>query len=62
MYEIFIADCKREMRLRRMTNADLAQAIGVKTSTINAFFADVKGREKSERVANAISQVLHIEI
>ena len=50
------------MQLRKMTNATLAEAVGVKTSTINAFFADVKGREKSERVAKAISQVLQIEI
>ena len=62
MYKLFIADCKREMQLRKMTNATLAEAVGVKTSTINAFFADVKGREKSERVAKAISQVLQIEI
>lgn len=62
MYEIFIADCKREMRLKRMTNGDLAKATGYKTSSIDAFFADLKSREKSENVAKAISAVLGIEV
>ncbi|MBQ4118959.1 MAG: helix-turn-helix transcriptional regulator [Clostridia bacterium] len=62
MYEIFIADCKREMRLRRMTNGDLAKKTGFKRSTIDAFFADLSGREKSENVAKAISVALGVEI
>lgn len=62
MYEIFIADCKREMQLRRMTNGDLARETGYKTSTINSFFSDIAGREKSEKVAKAISVALRVEI
>ncbi len=62
MYEVFIADCKREMRLRRMTNKSLAAETGFKTSTINAFFADIPSREKSENVAKAISAVLGVAI
>ena len=62
MYEVFIADCKREMRLRKMTNKDLAVATGFKTSTINAFFSDLAAREKSENVAKAISAVLGVAI
>lgn len=62
MYEIFIADCKREMRLRRMTNGDLAKETGFKKSTINSFFSDIAGREKSENVAKAISAVLGVAL
>lgn len=62
MYEVFIADCKREMRLRRMTNGDLAKATGYTTSSINAFFSDLSAREKSENVAKAISAALGVDI
>ena len=62
MYEVFIADCKREMRLRRMTNKDLAKATGYKTSTINSFFTDIPTRDKSESVAKAISTVLRVKL
>lgn len=62
MYEIFIADCKREMYLRHMTNSDLAKATGYKTSAIYAFFANLKSRDKSEKVAKAISVALGIEL
>ncbi len=62
MYEVFIADCKREMWLRRMTNKDLAKATGYKTSTINSFFTDIPNRDKSDNVAKAISMVLGVEI
>ena len=62
MYEVFIADCKREMRLRRMTNKDLAEATGYTTASINAFFADIQARSKSDNVATAISSVLKIKI
>lgn len=62
MYEVFIADCKREMRLRKMNNGDLAKATGYTKSSINAFFADLRGREKSENVAKAISSVLKVEL
>ena len=62
LYEVFIADCKREMRLRRMKNKDLARATGFKTSTINSFFAEIEGRGKSERVAKAISSALNVKM
>jgi hypothetical protein len=45
-----------------MTNADLAKSTGYKTSTIEAFFAKKDGREKSLKVAKAISAVLDIEL
>ena len=62
MYEGFIADCKSEMYKRKMTNGSLAKATGFKTSTINAFFANISGRDKSENVAKAISAALDIEL
>ena len=62
MYEGFIADCKREMYIRKMTNASLAEATGFKRSTIDAFFANLSGRDKSENVAKAIATVLQIEL
>ncbi len=62
MYEIFIADCKREMRLRKMTNKDLAKATGYTKASINAFFADIKARKKSENVAKAIAAALRLKI
>lgn len=45
-----------------MTNGDLAKKTGFKRSTIDAFFADLSGREKSENVAKAISVALGVEI
>ena len=62
MYEVFIADCKREMRLRKMNNGDLAKATGYTRSSIDAFFSNINGREKSENVAKAISSVLKVEL
>ncbi len=50
------------MRLRRMTNGDLAKATGYTTSSINAFFSDLSAREKSENVAKAISAALGVDI
>ena len=51
MFEVFCAEAKMQMRLRKMDNADLAKATGYKTSTINAFFSNISGREKSAAVA-----------
>lgn len=62
MYEVFIADCKREMRLRRLSNGDLAKLTGYKTSTIDVFFSDLSHRDKSEKVAKAISAALGVAI
>ena len=62
MYENFMADCKREMWLRKMSNGDLAQQTGYKKSTIDAFFCDIPGREKSRHVAEAIAAALQMEI
>ena len=62
MYENFIADCKREMWLRKMSNGDLAKQTGYKKSTIDAFFCDIPGREKSRHVAKAIAVVLNVKV
>lgn len=62
MFEVFCAEAKMQMRLRKMDNADLAKATGYKTSTINAFFSDISGREKSAAVAKAISAALNIKM
>ena len=62
MYEVFIADCKREMSLRKMNNEALAKLTDYKLSTINAFFSEIKARDRSENVAIAISKALNIEL
>lgn len=62
MLKVFCAECKKEMWARKMTNAALAKATGYKTSTINAFFSDISGREKSLEVAKAISVVLNVSL
>ena len=62
LYEYFIAECKKQMRLRRMKNKDLARETGFKTSTINSFFSDIAGRERSEAVATAISAALGVKL
>ena len=50
------------MRLRKLSNGDLAKKIGYKKSTVDAFFADLTHREKSGNVAKAISEELCIEL
>lgn len=62
MYEVFAADCKREMYIRKISNGDLAKMTGYKRSTIDAFFSDTALRSKSENVAKAISKALNIEL
>lgn len=62
MYDYFIAECKKEMRLRKLKNGDLARLTGFKTSTIDAFFSVIAGRERSEKVAKAISAALGVEL
>lgn len=62
MYDIFIAECKKEMRLRKMRNGDLAKLTGYKTATIDVFFSDLSYRDKSENVAKAISVALGVEL
>ncbi len=62
MYEIFIADCKREMRLRKMNNGDLAKATGYSRNTIDIFFTSDNERGKTEAVAKSISVALGIPI
>jgi hypothetical protein len=57
-----MADCKREMYVRKLSNGDLAKMTGYKKSTINAFFCDKADREKSRNVAEAIAAVLQVEI
>lgn len=36
MYEMFCAECKKEMRLRHMRNRDLAKATGYKLGDLSA--------------------------
>lgn len=62
MFDSFCAECKKQMWSRKMTNAALARATGYKTSTINAFFSNIPGREKSPAVAKAIAAELGIKI
>lgn len=62
LYEVFIANCKREMWLRKLSNGDLANRIGYKKSTVDAFFSNLTHREKSGNVAKAISEELCIEL
>ncbi len=45
-----------------MTNKDLAKATGYTTATINAFFSEIKARNKSENVAKAIATALKLKI
>ena len=61
LYEVFIADCKREMRLRKMSNGDLAAATGYSRNTIDVFFTQNE-RGKTEAVAKAISVALGVPI
>ena len=57
-----MADCKREMWRRKITNGDLAKMTGYTTSSINAFFADLKARDKSAAVGEAIAKALDVEM
>ena len=57
-----MADCKREMWRRKITNGDLAKMTGYTTSSINAFFADLKSRDKSSAVGEAIAKALGVEM
>ncbi len=62
MYEVFIADCKREMRFKKMKNQDIADATGYSKATIDRFFSNGDSRDKSERVAKEIARVLGLNI
>lgn len=57
-----MADCKREMWRRKITNGDLAKLTGYTTSSINAFFSNIKARNKSVAVGEAISKALGVEM
>ena len=61
MYEMFAAECKKEMRLRRMGNKDLAKATGYKRSTIDSFFTE-GDKYKTDSVAKAISAALDVPL
>jgi hypothetical protein len=50
------------MLKRKMTNGDLAKLTGYTKSSINAFFADLKARDKSVMVGEAISKALGVEM
>ncbi len=62
MYEVFCAECKKVMRLRKMGNAELATATGYKTSTIDGFFSNLQSRGRSAKVAKAISNALGVDL
>lgn len=62
MYESFIMYCKREMILRKMKVCDLAKATGYKESSIYGFFANVSARDRSPKIAKAISEALGVEL
>lgn len=62
LYKVFIADCKREMSLRNWKNGDLAKATGYSCDSINRFFSEDRNRNKSEKVAQAISVALNVPI
>lgn len=64
MYEVFKAEIAKEKRLRRLTNADIASMTGLSVSAINMFMASPEGkkRDDSEKVAEAISKALGIEL
>lgn len=61
MFEVFAAECKKEMYLRKMGNRELAKATGYKRSTIDAFFT-AGNKYKTENVAKAISAVLNVPL
>ena len=56
-----IKEIKKRMIELDWENKDLAQATGFKTSTINAFFANLSGRDRSQSVCDAICRTLQIE-
>ena len=62
MLELFCAECKKKMYLEKISREELAKKTGYKKSTIDSFFAEKAGREKSMLVAKSISNVLNVEI
>ena len=50
------------MYLEKISREELAKKTGYKKSTIDSFFAEKAGREKSMLVAKSISNVLNVEI
>ena len=61
MTDPLIKEIKKRMIELDWENKDLAEATGFKTSTINAFFSNISGRERSQNVADAICKTLQIE-
>ena len=56
---IFIAEVAKELKLRKWTQKDLAEATGLKLSYIKAFMAQIRYSEKAKE---AIAEALEIEI
>lgn len=64
IYEIFKAEVAKQKRLRRLTNADIARMTGYAKRSIDIFMSSGphKSREDSQKVAEAISQALGVEL
>lgn len=59
IYEFFRGKIAEQKKLRKLTNADIAQMTGYTKSAIAAFMC---GARESEQVAKAIANALNIEL
>lgn len=61
MQNLLVAEIKKQLAIRGWSNGDLAKATGYKKSTIDAFMANLSGRNKSVAVELAICNALNIK-
>ena len=59
IYELFRERIKHAKVDQKLTNADIAKLAGYRPKTVDAFMG---GGHASDRVAEAISKALHIEL
>jgi transcriptional regulator with XRE-family HTH domain len=60
---VFVSKVTAEMKLRGLTQKDLAKMTGKSYSSINLFMAlGVTSRSRSRKVAEALSKALNIEL
>ena len=59
MYQLLRAEIKKQVYLRGLSYADLAEMTGIKRSTISAFMCGVRN---SDATASALARVLQIEM
>lgn len=59
VYNLFIAEVKKQLSLKKWTYEDLAKKTGFKIGTIKAFMC---GYRESDNVAQCISKVLDIDL